>query len=1001
MQTAVQEAARPTSHRSLATIEIRCPAERAPDKIGDPTPEVVMHGRRLLWVLPALSLTTCAPETDGQQLEAMPGYVVLGELPDGIDIDEVLAQIPPGGFGVVGNPSTGEVATIVPTSSNSPEIVSSHFSVTDPAACTDCGISCDDTLMRTIAIGLTQTSGPEGSPIRVQTHSSMNFAAPQHSPSSWISSVGSNVTISTVGTLGTCATFSYYFDIVECGDDDDCVECNPEDTQDVSCGLNGNGTRPQVCVDGAWEDDGPCDDPDECVNGIESSTEACTWVCVDGRWSGCGFVEVGAGHVHNCALRESGAVACWGRGLYGRLGNGSTSDSSLPVAVSNLTDAVAVSAGSGHSCALRETGEVVCWGLGDRGQLGNGSTSDSSEPVTVSNLDDVVVLSAGSFHTCALRETGAVMCWGENEYGKLGDGSTSDSSVPVTVLNLSDPVALGAGGTHSCALVDTSAVCWGRGNLGQLGNGLTSDSPVPVSVSNLSDAVAVSLGQQHSCALRETAAVACWGSNTAGQLGSGSNLQSSSVPVTVLNLDNAVEVSAGTWHNCALRETGAAACWGMGGFGQLGNGSTLDRNQPVPVTDLDDAVAVRAGGLHSCAMRETGSVACWGNNSYGQLGDGSTSDTTIPVTVFNEGPGCGQPACQPGFNYDFENWTESDPPSGFWKSFLANYTVSEENADVNTGNAAARVTTSAGTNNRALQAHMANWIPATPGTTYTLHQWNQFLGPWGWYRAGLTFMDADDNWIDPRHFGPIIDDIDGAWRESTVTATAPAEAVHIKPFLRTLHRRSTEPPDADPSVTLTDDWAVTVPYVFDVTHTARDGADLDVAIAEPLWIGAAINDAGVLYVSTNGAAGGNDRFLYVWIGGVGAGMVPAPWAKAGTVIGPADDGHLLALIQEENSGFCEWRIYDPVLQWVALNTEVTCSSNLGDVLSGTFEVAAALGMAPHEVATFVGFAAAAYGTNDGAPLVAQLPTGNEDANVDAAETQPVHRARLLVGKIHN
>jgi hypothetical protein len=74
-----------------------------------------MHGRRLIWVLPALSLTTGAPQTDTKPLEAMPGHIVLGELPDGIDVDEVLTQIPPGGFGVVGNASTGELATIVPT----------------------------------------------------------------------------------------------------------------------------------------------------------------------------------------------------------------------------------------------------------------------------------------------------------------------------------------------------------------------------------------------------------------------------------------------------------------------------------------------------------------------------------------------------------------------------------------------------------------------------------------------------------------------------------------------------------------------------------------------------------------------------------------------------------------------------------------------------------------------------------------------------------------------
>jgi alpha-tubulin suppressor-like RCC1 family protein len=189
--------------------------------------------------------------------------------------------------------------------------------------------------MRTIAIGLTQTSGPGASPIRVQTHSSMNFAAPQHSPSSWISSVGSNVT----------------------------------------------------------------------------------------------------GGYHTCAVRSMGEARCWGFGASGQLGTGSTSNSTWPVPVLNLDDAVVVSAGGNHTCASRETGAVACWGHGEQGQLGNGLTSDSSVPVPVSNLGDAVAVSAGWSHHCALRETGAVACWGYGEYGQLGDGSTSDSSVPVTVVN--------------------------------------------------------------------------------------------------------------------------------------------------------------------------------------------------------------------------------------------------------------------------------------------------------------------------------------------------------------------------------------------------------------------------------------------------------------------------------------------------------------------------------------------------------------------------------------
>jgi hypothetical protein len=244
-----------------------------------------MHVRDLSWILSVLSLTACAPQPEAGRVDATPGYLVHGELPRGVAIEDVLLRIPRRGFGVVGDPSTGELATIVPTPAHSPEIVSDHFQVTTPASCTNC-FGCPATT-REIAIGLTQVSGPEDLPLRVQTHSSTNFSAPMVSPSSWISAVSSEVTISTVGTVSACAPFSYYFDIAECGAEDDCIECSSEDTRDVSCGVNGNGTQSQVCFDGAWQDDGPCDDPDTCQNGIyfsEGFSDNSKGWTLEGEW---------------------------------------------------------------------------------------------------------------------------------------------------------------------------------------------------------------------------------------------------------------------------------------------------------------------------------------------------------------------------------------------------------------------------------------------------------------------------------------------------------------------------------------------------------------------------------------------------------------------------------------------------------------------------------------------------------------------------------------------
>src|SRR5690606_24544210 len=144
-----------------------------------------------------------------------------------------------------------------------------------------------------------------------------------------------------------------------------------------------------------------CDDPDECEDGTtdyvdceESDLCIRERTCVEGGWQK-GPAEsfsIAAGGGHTCALRGNGRVICWGQNKYGELGDGTTGDSTKPVEVSGLDDAVAVSAGDydvsdnyggSHTCALREGGKVSCWGRNDYGQLGDGSNDDSLEPVEV------------------------------------------------------------------------------------------------------------------------------------------------------------------------------------------------------------------------------------------------------------------------------------------------------------------------------------------------------------------------------------------------------------------------------------------------------------------------------------------------------------------------------------------------------------------------------------------------------------------------------------------
>jgi len=94
-------------------------------------------------------------------------------------------------------------------------------------------------------------------------------------------------------------------------------------------------------------------------------------------------------------------------------------------------------------------------------------------------------------------------------------------------------------------------------------------------------------------------------------------------------------VSTGSYLTCALTVSGGVKCWGWNNHGSVGDGTWQNRDRPVEVVGLATGVrGLDAGWHHACVLSADGGVKCWGWNKYGQLGDGSTVNRPAPVEVW-------------------------------------------------------------------------------------------------------------------------------------------------------------------------------------------------------------------------------------------------------------------------------------------------------------------------------------------------------------------------------
>jgi alpha-tubulin suppressor-like RCC1 family protein len=351
-----------------------------------------------------------------------------------------------------------------------------------------------------------------------------------------------------------------------------------------------------------------------------------------------GVKAVSAGWNKTVAIKTDGSLWAWGYNGFGQLGDGTTTDRSVPTRIGANNDWTDVSSGGYHTAAIKTDGSLWAWGHNNYGQLGDGTTIDRYVPTRIGTDNGWAAVFAGWNHTVAIKIDGTLWAWGLNEVGQLGDGTTTDRNVPTRIGADNDWAAISTDYYHTVAIkTDGTLWAWGRNDFGQLGNGTTTDSNTPRQIVTDNDWAAVSAGYAYTVAIKTDGSLWAWGDNGGGRLGDGTNI-ARDVPTRIGTDNDWASISAGSIHTIAIKTNGSRWAWGWNTYGMLGDGTTENRYTPAQIGNDNDWAVVSAGYMHSAAIKIDGSLWTWGLNVKGQLGYGTNDDRFEPVLIIGPAP---------------------------------------------------------------------------------------------------------------------------------------------------------------------------------------------------------------------------------------------------------------------------------------------------------------------------------------------------------------------------
>lgn len=303
-------------------------------------------------------------------------------------------------------------------------------------------------------------------------------------------------------------------------------------------------------------------------------------------------IDISAAGTHALALLADGTVWSTGTNALGQLGDGTFTDRYVWGIVPGLSGVISVTTTLGASHALTSNGDVWAWGEGLNAQLGQEDPSkwgtNWPTPEKVKSLPGATQLASTSLRAVfALMSDGTVKSWGAGAYYQRGDGDGNPRGTAETIAGLSGVVQLASGfGGGGLALKNDGTVwAWGGNDKGQLCDGTTTARATPGQIPGLTGVTQISGGP-------------------GSDFGFGSGY--------------------------ALKSDGTVWAWGENNRGQLGDGTTVDRNSPVQVQNISTATQITGSITSAFALLTDNRVAAWGETYLKDIGTTATPGYVAP-----------------------------------------------------------------------------------------------------------------------------------------------------------------------------------------------------------------------------------------------------------------------------------------------------------------------------------------------------------------------------------